>query len=578
MRPRTNFIIIKNIIIRSTHGTSVGHIQIGQQGKWTIVNDIDLKRNIAVPTYDAKQILTIMPGMLDSHVHGQGGMDFADVKQPEDVLVAAMALGQTGLSYALATLPSLDPNWCELCLLDDLPNIGTVPLFKQLPGSAKSTYLIVDNKLFYVDKIAETIQDIEVSPAIVATLKAKFNITDKNSSISRLSLTQLKEIATLTNHQHVVRGLPVVLQAIETHMQNEKKSPTPGATKILGVHLEGPFIAQNCKGAHDERVLQASVDYDSFLSILNYAPSIKEWKMTLAPDLPGAVQFMHDLLKHQDELHAAGLSIKINAGHTNASPTFMDEFMSLGAAGVTHCGNACKETQCRKTVQDQAPTSHVVNWVLKNKEKCPKGIELIVDGHHLSQSFVKLVTQTIGTEKINLVTDALGPTGLADGRYMLGTLPIYKKGDVFYLADPMQTGEAYTNNPPTLAGGAAPLHACAQRFVAWTAAEKNSTFDERMEKIYLSAIQNPKTSSLSENAISNLDEQSNAVIFDEHGKLILSLVNHAIIFLNESALIPLKEIEKTLSIPGYSLHAGGEKNVCASEENGINQCKIDPMH
>ena len=56
-----------------------------------------------------------MPGMLDAHVHGQGGQDFGAVKSVEDVKKTVEALGRTGLSFVMATLPSLDPGWCELC-------------------------------------------------------------------------------------------------------------------------------------------------------------------------------------------------------------------------------------------------------------------------------------------------------------------------------------------------------------------------------------------------------------------------------------------------------------------------------
>jgi N-acetylglucosamine-6-phosphate deacetylase len=250
------------------------------------------------------------------------------------------------------------------------------------------------------------------------------------------------------------------------------------------------------------------------MTILAYAPRINNWKITLAPDLPGAMEFIKRLCEEQTKQKP--LSIKINIGHSNAPVEFINQSMRLGAAGITHCGNACKEPHCRQAnVTKQDITSHLVQWVLNNPQQCPPGIELIVDGHHLSESFVQLIFKTIG-HKINLITDALGATGLADGAYTLGTLPIYKKGIIFYVEN------AGIESEPLLAGSAASLYDCAQRFSRWT--DEPGQQNHRINAIYFASVYNPRISSLSSSLIQALNaDNQNGVLFNDEGKLVLSL-------------------------------------------------------
>jgi len=527
-------IIIKNVNIQfPTLIEKKGTILIENQGNYRFLTQDKIKMTVdpSIPTYDAKGTLTVMPGMMDSHVHGQGGSDFGDVQDFKAVQRAALALGQSGLSYALATLPSIDPNWCEFLILSEMPtftkgatteqkNLDSA-LFKKLPGKSKSSYIAIKDELFYVDKIQETITPIKMNEKDLEKLKEIM----KSEKIEKLTESQLASIQEMTGHCHPLKGLPKVLKVIEDFIVVEDKKPTKGAAKIVGVHLEGPFLVHNCKGAHDERVLQDRLDFDSFMSIIATVPKITQWKMTVAPDLPGAVKFMEDLKSHEKELEEKGISIKINVGHSNASKADIEKFVQLGAAGFTHCGNACKEPKCReKGLSPEMITSNLVRWVIDNSDRCPKGVELIVDGHHLSESFVKVITEAVGSEKISLVTDALGPAGLEDGRYMLGSLHIYKKSDIFYLADPAKPGEAYSTNPPTLAGGAASLPTCSLLYAEWTGKPEQAISD-RMKTIYSVSIENPRTSSLSSKALQSLPEDKNCVLLDEKGHLVLAVCN-----------------------------------------------------
>jgi N-acetylglucosamine-6-phosphate deacetylase len=361
--------------------------------------------------------MTMMPGLFDTHVHGQGGFDFADVgEHPETLPLIMKALGQTGLSYAMATLVSL-----------------------KIPTLVKA------------------------------------------------------------------------LQVIDAYFQQQESNPMPGFTRIVGIHLEGPFIAKDCKGAHDILALQDSISLSQFKEIISNAPHIHEWKMTIAPDLPGAQEFIRDA----KELEKEGISVKVFLGHTNPDKDQIQNAIDAGAVGFTHLGNACMETCCRemRALEVTDATSHLVQWVLENPESCPPGVELIVDGVHLSQTFVSLVKGVIGN-KILLVTDALGPSGLADGNYKLGTLDIQKKGNSFYLLGSTK-----------LAGSAAPLSHCIHTYAQWTKCDDMGTEEDLMKSIYFAAVENPRISSLSKKALEKLPEDKNFSIFNAQGELVMSLCN-----------------------------------------------------
>ncbi|CDZ76291.1 N-acetylglucosamine-6-phosphate deacetylase [Legionella massiliensis] len=380
---------------------------------------------------DANGCYTLMPGMLDAHVHGQGGIDFSAINSPDDLAAICLALGATGLSYAMATFVSLP-----------------IPL-----------------------------------------LKEKLSLL--NEYLKREGLT--------------------------------------GATLLTGVHLEGPFISKDCKGAHDPNVLQDSISIDVFRDIISAAPEIKEWKVTLAPELPGAIDF----IKASKKLEEEGISVKVFLGHCNPDNLeLITEAIAAGAVGFTHLGNACRETGSRKTdiCTTKAVDSVLVRWVLQNPGRCPPGVELIVDGAHLSQSFVSLIFSAV-PEKIVVVTDDLGAAGLPDGLYMLASLPVCKEQNSFYRVDEEGHFEmkAGAHGPErVLAGSAAPLSYCAEKFAEWIGpyAEKQN---ELMRFIYSGIVKNPRISSLSARAIANLPDEQNFVIFNKQGQLALSMCQGSLI-------------------------------------------------
>lgn len=390
----------------------------------------------AAYSMDAQGQYTLMPGMLDAHVHGQGGFDFADTCDSlHSIAKITAALGRTGLSYALATLVSLE-----------------------LPALKKA------------------------------------------------------------------------LSAIHHYVEQEEKRPTPGATKIVGVHLEGPFISKACKGAHAESALQGSISLEKYKDLIAFAPSIKQWKITLDPDLPGALRFIQEVKTLEQE----GIFTKVFIGHSNPKDKrTIEAAVKAGASGFTHLGNACQETCSREThpLETKDVKSQLVKWVLENPERCPPGVELIVDGVHLSQSFVSLVKQRVG-DKILLVTDALGPSGLQDGLYKLGTLAIRKEGGSFYVVD--EEGRFIKKEGPSLedphretrllAGSGASLAHCAKKYAEWISGA-DATKEKQMHSLYTALVENPRRASLSQEASEGLPDEMNFIVLNKDQELVLSLCN-----------------------------------------------------
>ncbi|KTD42269.1 N-acetylglucosamine-6-phosphate deacetylase [Legionella parisiensis] len=427
--------LIKNIYVYNDAGIKeLKHVQITEDGARIIFNIDDTLSSLQEEKIiDSKGCYFFMPGMLDSHVHGQGGIDFADLgDEMSDAGLERIvtALGETGLSYALATLVSMP-----------------------------------------------------------------------------------------------IPALKISLIKINDFIRKQELNPTQGRTRILGVHLEGPFISESCKGAHAKEALQNSICIKKFRDIIDVAPHIKHWKITIAPDLLGA----EDFIKQTKTLEQEGIFVKVFIGHCNPDDKeIISRAIAAGACGFTHLGNGCQESCSReiRPLNFSDAKSHVVQWILENPEYCPPGVELITDGVHLSPSFISLIQSTI-KNKIILVTDALGPTGCKDGTYKLGGLDIRKEKNSFYLADSsgnflMKEGRQPSGEKglvKTLAGSAASLSFCAQKYFE---SMLDESLEKRMDYMYTALITNPRMTSLSKETIQNLPDNKNFSIFNNNGQLILS--------------------------------------------------------
>jgi len=197
----------------------------------------------------------------------------------------------------------------------------------------------------------------------------------------------------------------------------EALAPLAEAGEIAGVHVEGPFIATACRGAHDPAVLLPPdrALTDALLS----ASGGHLVMMTLAPELPGAEDLARQLI-------ASGVIAA--AGHTAADGPTLRRFLDLAPIGhVTHLFNGMPPAHHRT---GETAWSAVAAGATRHAR-----LELIADGVHVGDTVAAAVFDSVGAEHIVLVTDAMAAAGMPDGSYRLGPLDVTVADGVARLDD-----------------------------------------------------------------------------------------------------------------------------------------------
>ncbi len=165
--------------------------------------------------------------------------------------------------------------------------------------------------------------------------------------------------------------------------------------QILGVHLEGPVLNPQKRGAHPlEYLLPLSVE--GFQQILgDYTPQVKV--ITLAPELDPTGRTI---------AYLRSMGITVSLGHSLATAAQAQVAFKQGASMVTHAFNAMPGLHHREPGLLGAAIIHPGVWC-----------GLIADGQHVCPTMIELLLRASGNTDIFLVSDALAPLGLADGTY-----------------------------------------------------------------------------------------------------------------------------------------------------------------
>lgn len=171
------------------------------------------------------------------------------------------------------------------------------------------------------------------------------------------------------------------------------------APRILGVHLEGPYLNPSYAGAHQPDLLR-SPDSAEFATLLDSAPGLVRL-LTLAPELPGAAGLI-DL--------AVRRKVAVAAGHTAATFAEAQAAFEAGVRMVTHVFNAMR------------PLHHREPGIAGAALADPRVVAgLIADLVHVHPSVIRMVASLKGPTRVVLVTDAValaggGPGGALAGR------------------------------------------------------------------------------------------------------------------------------------------------------------------
>jgi N-acetylglucosamine-6-phosphate deacetylase len=202
------------------------------------------------------------------------------------------------------------------------------------------------------------------------------------------------------------------------------------AGEILGAHLEGPFLsARRCGAQHPDHLL--APDRGVLRELLGAARGSLRC-MTLAPELPGALDLVDDLV---------GAGVVAAVGHTDAEYATAASAFRRGASLATHLYNGMRPVHHR----EPGP----VLAALDSAAAC----EVINDGEHVHPAVLREVLAR-GADRLVLVTDAMAAAGMPDGRRQLGGQDV----DV-------RAGRATLTRTGSLAGSTLTLDAALRRAV-----------------------------------------------------------------------------------------------------------------
>jgi N-acetylglucosamine-6-phosphate deacetylase len=188
------------------------------------------------------------------------------------------------------------------------------------------------------------------------------------------------------------------------------RAAEPGP-RVIGAHLEGPFISPSRPGAHDPGAILPPDP--AALDTLLAGGAVSQ--VTLAPELPGALELI-DALVARD--------ITVSLGHTEADAATAHLAFDRGASAVTHLFNAMRRP---------VPRDPGVAFAALGRDDV--FITLIADGRHLADDTVRTAWRAAG-DRVVLISDAVAAAGAPDGDYTLGgTVPIHSEGGLVRTAD-----------------------------------------------------------------------------------------------------------------------------------------------
>lgn len=176
-----------------------------------------------------------------------------------------------------------------------------------------------------------------------------------------------------------------------------KSTDRLAGARLLGVHLEGPFISNEKKGAQRPSGLLPDINLFKYWQALS-GQKIKI--VTLAPELLGAIDFIK-YLHHMDVI--------VSIGHTNADYEQTLLAIANGATHATHLFNAMSGIHQR---QPDAAGALLLSDNIK--------AELIVDGIHLHPAMVQLAYRIKQKDRLFLITDSMRAKCMQAGQYELG--------------------------------------------------------------------------------------------------------------------------------------------------------------
>lgn len=214
------------------------------------------------------------------------------------------------------------------------------------------------------------------------------------------------------------------LESIANYIRAQKPAAerTRFGAEILGIHLEGPFIAHARRGVHppDSIAVPSEAVLKKFLEAADGTVRM----ITIAPEVPGAMELI-------GAATAAGLVVGL--GHTDATFEQARAAIHAGAKHGVHVFNAMR------------PFNHrdpgVIAAILTDSDVTA---EIIADGVHVAAPALQVLIGTKGFDTVIAISDGISATGMPDGKYRLGELEVDVKDGVARNAEGNLAGSTLT--------------------------------------------------------------------------------------------------------------------------------------
>jgi N-acetylglucosamine-6-phosphate deacetylase len=197
-------------------------------------------------------------------------------------------------------------------------------------------------------------------------------------------------------HERMLRNLSLTAETMENR-------PLVKAA-IPGFHLEGPFISpeDGPRGAHNKKYT-CLPDFSLFQEWQKAARGLIKY-ITLAPELPGAIDFIREAVRS---------GVKVAIGHTAASVEDIRAAVEAGASCSTHLGNG-----------SHAQLPRLKNYIWEQLATDSLWAGIICDGFHLPAAVIKVMNRAKQAERLIMVTDAASLGGFKPGLYKSGDLDV----------------------------------------------------------------------------------------------------------------------------------------------------------
>jgi N-acetylglucosamine-6-phosphate deacetylase len=214
------------------------------------------------------------------------------------------------------------------------------------------------------------------------------------------------------------------VEAINKAVKNVKiaaENQTDGAT-IEGVHIEGPYIAHEHKGCHNESDIKLP-DIDEYNTIRKILGEKLIIRVTVAPEIQGGSNFIKYVTTH------GGF---ISIGHSDGYSDVAKLGLASGANSFTHLFNGMTGIHHREP-------GFAGEGLMSGAY-----IEVICDKMHIHPEVIKMISRIKGIDEIVLITDAMLATGLGDGEYEFGGFEIKVDGGLAQTTDGTIAGSTLT--------------------------------------------------------------------------------------------------------------------------------------